>query len=60
VFESKLLQFESIVEKKDWVDAADKIVSLKDHWEHLQGMEQNNWKARFLLGWDKAEYTEKV
>lgn len=60
IFESKLLRFESVVEKRDWVDAAEKIISLKDRWEHLQGMEQNNWKAKFLLGWDRAEYTEKV
>jgi hypothetical protein len=60
IFESKLIRFENIVEKTDWVDAADKIVSLEDHWGHLSGMEQNNWKAKFLLGWDRAEYTEKA
>jgi hypothetical protein len=43
----------------DWQLAAQKIWSLRDKWQHLKGFEQNHWKANYLIGWDKAEYTEK-
>ena len=43
----------------DWQLAAQKIWSLRDKWQHLKGVEQNHWKANYLIGWDKAEYTEK-
>jgi hypothetical protein len=43
----------------DWQLAAQKIWSLRDKWQHLKGFDQNHWKANYLLGWDKAEYTEK-
>lgn len=44
----------------DWQDAAKQILSNKEKWNGLKGFEQNHWKANFLLGWDKAEYTEKT
>ena len=59
-FESRLIQFESKVERMDWEGAAERIWSMRDHWSHLKGFEQNNWKAKYLLGWDKSEYTEKA
>lgn len=44
----------------DWQDAATRILNNKQKWIGLQGFEQNHWKANFLLGWTKAEYTEKT
>lgn len=44
----------------DWVDAAKRICDLRDDWCQLRGFEQNNWKANYLLGWNKAEYTDKT
>jgi len=52
-------ELEEWILKQDWEDLAAKIRKERYHWAHLRGPEQNNWKARFLLGWDKAEYTEK-
>ena len=58
-FESYLTAFESEVRKRDWADAAQRIWRHRDRWQHLHGFDQNHWKARFLLGWERAEYTEK-
>jgi hypothetical protein len=44
----------------DWHDAARRILSNKEKWNGLKGFEQNHWKSNFLLGWNKAEYTEKT
>ena len=44
----------------DWHDAAQQILSNKEKWHGLKGFEQNHWKANFLLGWNKSEYTEKT
>jgi hypothetical protein len=43
-----------------WRDAADRVWQHRDQWQHLQGFDQNHWKAEYLLGWKKAEYTEKT
>lgn len=43
----------------DWPEAAASVWQRRDHWQHLAGFEQNHWKAHFLLGWQRAEYTEK-
>ena len=43
----------------DWQLAAQRVWSQRDQWQHLKGFDQNHWKANYLLGWDKAEYTEK-
>lgn len=58
-FKNRMINFEWTVRHTDWVDAADKIWDQKAEWQNLQGFEQNHWKARFLLGWNKSEYTEK-
>lgn len=58
-FCDKLLRFEYLVRHTDWNDAADKVWNQKHQWEGLTGFEQNHWKAKFLLGWNLAEYTEK-
>lgn len=51
--------FDHIIRHTDWFDAADRVWSQRDQWQHLVGFEQNNWKAKYLIGWNKAEYTEK-
>ena len=54
-----MICFEYTVRHTDWQDAAIRIWNAKNKWDHLQGFEQNHWKAEYLLGWTKAEYTEK-
>jgi len=44
----------------DWLDAAQRVLAARDQWTGLKGFEQNHWKAKFLLGWSKSEYTEKT
>ena len=59
-FRNHMINFEWTVRHTDWIDAADRVWQQRDQWQHLQGFEQNHWKAEFLLGWQKAEYTEKT
>jgi len=58
-FSNKLYNFEQIIQTTDWVSAADSIWNTRDLWSRLTGFEQNHWKAQYLLGWTKSEYTEK-
>ena len=58
-FKNRMILFEYTVRHTDWRDAADRVWAQRDQWQHLQGFDQNHWKAEFLLGWRKAEYTEK-
>lgn len=58
-FKDRMLHFDFIVRHTDWRDAATKVWQSKDQWQCLKGFDQNNWKAKYLLGWAKAEYTEK-
>lgn len=60
IFKDRMIGFEWCVRHTDWQDAASRIWDLKDRWENLRGFDQNNWKANYLLGWSKAEYTEKT
>ena len=48
------------IDKIDWYSAADSILQNRDKWESLQGFAQNDWKAKFILNWSRAEYTEKA
>jgi hypothetical protein len=59
IFKNRMINFEWTVRHTDWRDAADRIWSVRDQWQGLQGFDQNHWKANFLLGWTKAEFTEK-
>jgi hypothetical protein len=52
-------KFESTISQIDWYHASKKILENKQHWQTLKSFAQNDWKAQFLLGWKKAEYTEK-
>lgn len=58
-FHNHMLLFEYTARHTDWHDAAKKILAHKDDWKNLTGFAQNDWKAKFVLGWKKAEYTEK-
>ena len=59
-FRNHMLFFEWTVRHTDWHDAADRVWKHRAHWQDLAGFDQNHWKAEFLLGWKKAEYTEKT
>ena len=58
-FQSKTLAMEYQIRHQDWAHAAAQVWARRDDWLHLRGFEQNHWKAQFLLGWTRAEYTEK-
>lgn len=58
-FKTELMMFDYKVRHTDWYDAADKIWKSRNEWQNLKGFEQNHWKAKYLLDWSKAEYTEK-
>ena len=58
-FNNYMIMFDYIVRHTDWKDSAERVWALKDQWQHLKGFDQNHWKAKFLINWDKSEYTEK-
>ena len=58
-FKTRMMLFEWAVRHTDWSDAADRIWDHRDKWQNLKGFDQNHWKAKFLLGWHRSEYTEK-
>lgn len=58
-FCTHMIAFDYTIRHTDWRDAAQEIWKHRDQWEHLKSFSQNDWKAEFLLGWKKAEYTEK-
>lgn len=59
-FRNRMISFEWTVRHTDWQDAADRVWAQRDQWQSLVGFDQNHWKAEYLLGWQKAEYTEKT
>lgn len=59
-FKNRMICFEYQVRHTDWHDAADRVWQHRDQWQQLVGFDQNHWKADYLLGWKKAEYTEKT
>jgi hypothetical protein len=59
-FNEKLLLTQEHIERIDWEKAAAQIWSHRESWMYLKGFHQNHWKAKYLLGWNKAEYTEKT
>jgi hypothetical protein len=58
-FREQMLIFDVKVRHTDWHDCAKQVWNKRDEWQHLSGFAQNDWKSWFLLGWNKAEYTEK-
>jgi hypothetical protein len=58
-FNNRMLHFDYMVRHTDWKDAAKQVWHHCDEWQHLQGFDQNHWKAEFLIGWKRSEYTEK-
>ncbi len=59
IFKNRMLNFEWTVRHTDWRSAAQNVWKNKDKWENLKAFEQNHWKAKYLINWTKAEYTEK-
>lgn len=59
IFTNSMIRFDYAVRHIDWYDASARIWHHKDQWQKLVGFEQNHWKANYLLGWSKSEYTEK-
>lgn len=59
-FKNHMLHFDYIVRHTDWRDAAKRVWQNRDKWQHLQGFEQNHWKAKYLINWERAEHTEKA
>lgn len=59
-FHNRMIQFDWTVRHTDWYDAADRVWAQRDQWQQLKGFDQNHWKAEYLLGWKKSEYTEKA
>ena len=59
-FRDKLYEFEDRINRMDFEDSARRIWRARDEWRHLKGFTQNDWKAKYLLGWEKSEYTEKA
>jgi hypothetical protein len=58
-FMKKMISFDYKIRHTDWIDASKRVLKKQDEWKNLTGFAQNDWKADFLLGWKKAEYTEK-
>jgi hypothetical protein len=54
-----VIRFDHTVRHTDWRDAARQVLTHEDDWKNLTGFAQNDWKANFLVGWKRAEYTEK-
>jgi len=59
-FKNRMILFEYTVRHTDWQDAAFRVWNQRNHWQGLVGFEQNHWKSNYLLGWNKAEFTEKA
>lgn len=59
-FAERTVLFEQVVKHTDWKDVADRVWQHRDEWQHLKGFDQNHWKAKFVLGWDRSEYLEKT
>jgi hypothetical protein len=58
-FREQMQRFDFSVRHTDWQDSARQIWNKRDEWQHLSGFAQNDWKSWYLIGWRKAEYTEK-
>jgi hypothetical protein len=59
-FKEALEKVQEQIARMDWREASNQIWRNRDRWGHLKGFVQNHWKANYLFGWDKAEYTEKA
>jgi hypothetical protein len=59
-FVDELNTIQERIDTIDWQHAARHIEHNRDLWQSLRGFEQNDWKARNLLNWTKAEFTEKA
>lgn len=60
VFKTKMLHFDYTVRHTNWVKVALDIWEQREHWQNLKGFDQNHWKAKHILNWNRAEYLEKA
>lgn len=58
-FSNHMILFDYTVRHTDWRDAARKVWNRREEWQNLKAFAQNDWKAQYILGWKRAEYTEK-
>ena len=59
-FKSRMICMEYTIRHTDWQDAAKRVWDERLNWQSLKAFKQNDWKAEYLLGWKKCEYTEKA
>jgi hypothetical protein len=59
-FNTRMFNVEYAIRHNDWQDAADRVWKERTQWQDLKSFAQNDWKAEYLLGWKKGEYTEKA
>ena len=59
-FNRCLQGFEFTVKHIDWQDAARRVWDSRAEWQPLKGFDQNHWKAKYLIGWEKSEVIEKA
>lgn len=59
-FMQELNKVQQRIDSIDWLAAATDILKKRSEWQSLSGFMQNDWKARYLLNWSRAEYTEKA
>lgn len=59
-FCSELNKITDRINTMDWHAAASSILQHQDQWQSLRGFAQNDWKAKHLLNWSRAEFTEKA
>lgn len=59
-FVDELNTIQQRIDSIDWRDAARHVEQNRELWQSLQGFAQNDWKAKHLLNWSRAEFTEKA
>lgn len=52
-------QIQESILSKDWHDISRSILEKKHEWLNLEGFKQNDFKAKFIFGWNFAERTQK-
>lgn len=58
-FCNRVIMFDYTIRHTNWHRVRDDVWSKREEWQDLKGFDQNHWKAKFVLGWDRAESIEK-
>ena len=56
----KRLQTESWLLRQDWQDLAQQVRRHRAEWESLNIFARDEWKTKYLMGWDFAKLYQKV